>query len=173
MIAGAFNEPQPAAIGRFVPPGYRVGERGTAWRGWRTLDLLFIINLPTARLLPVGVAIEEGVMRPSNPVSARRTFAGVMCLLVMMTLPACGKSDAEVAEQVAAETAVLRDQIALLQVGIDEDARKKQAACERLQTNTNLLDVMLSNPSLSSQQRSQLQALHDEADAAKEALGCP
>ena len=96
-----------------------------------------------------------------------------MCLLVMMTLPACGKSDAAVAEQVAAETAVLRDQIALLQVGIDEDARKKQAACERLQTNTNLLDVVLSNPSLSSQQRSQLQALHDEADAAKEALGCP
>ena len=96
-----------------------------------------------------------------------------MCLLVMMTLPACGKSDAEVAEQVAAETAALRDQIALLQVGIDEEARKKQAACERLQTSTNLLDVMLSNPSLSSQQRSQLQALHDEADAAKEALGCP
>ena len=113
-------------------------------------------------------------MRLTSDLSARRVFAGAICFLVMMVLPACfGKSDAEVETEVRAETTVLREEVERLTAGIEDTERKIRAACEKLTTNINLLNMLINSPGPTPQQRAQLQTIHDEAVAAKEDLGCP
>ncbi len=112
-------------------------------------------------------------MRHNTHHSIVQAFLGGICLILVFTLPGCGKSDAEVEEEIRVETAALNQQIGILEAGAEDQEAKIEAACERIKTNRNLLDVMLGYPGLTAQQRSALESIRAEAEAALEALGCP
>ena len=113
-------------------------------------------------------------MRLRSDLSARRVFPGAICLFAIVMLSACGgKSEAEVEAAIAAETAALRFQVELLQAQVDNDEREIRAACDRLTTNINLMNMMINTPGRTPEQLRQLQDLHDRAVEAKESLGCP
>lgn len=112
-------------------------------------------------------------MRPTPGRSARRACALATCFLALFVLSACGKSESEVRAQIEAETAVLQGQVEILEAGLENDARNRRAACERLTTNINLLNMLINSPGRTPAQIQQLQVIHDNAVEAKEALACP
>lgn len=112
-------------------------------------------------------------MQLARYLSVRRVFTGAICLLVMMTLLSCGKSETEVKAEIKAKTAALSGEVEYLKASIDDDKRRISAACEELTTNINLLNMMINSSGVTPQQKSQLQVIMDKAIAAKKALACP
>ena len=112
-------------------------------------------------------------MRSARDLSAPRIRALATCFLVLLLLPACGKSESEVRAEIATETASLQLQIGELEAGREDDARNRRLACDRLTTNINLLNLLIDSPGRTPAQIHQLQAILDNAVQAKEALACP
>lgn len=116
-------------------------------------------------------------MQQASYLTAGKAFIGIfMCFLMITATVSCGLwglSHADVAKKIKAEKKAMQFQIDLLKSGKDATKKKISGACDRLTTNINLLDILISNPGITPIDKSQLEAIRDEAIAAKENLACP